>query len=116
MTATATSHGFVTARDNTVDVCNDVTIAKVQFSLRKIAFGRFEICLGLFDGRRPRHQLRKDLVDIPLRASLREANPRPKPPVRLTGGYCRDPRRGSEDLQERGCCPPAMRTKPRMWV
>ena len=49
----------IAAGDNTVNFRDDLTIAKVQFSLSEIAFGRFEFRLGLLDGRRPRHQLRQ---------------------------------------------------------
>ena len=46
----------VSARDDAVDLRDDVAVAKVEFSLGEIAPGGFEFRLRLFDGRRIRRQ------------------------------------------------------------
>ena len=62
----------VSARDDAVDVCDDVTIAKVEFSQSEVALGGFEFGLGLLDGRRFRRQPIERAVDIALGIELFE--------------------------------------------
>jgi hypothetical protein len=49
----------VPARDDAVDLRDDVTITKIQFGLSEIAVGGFEFSRGLLDGRSPGRELSK---------------------------------------------------------
>jgi hypothetical protein len=54
----------VPARDDAVNLRDDVTITKVQFGLSEIAVGDFEFSLGLFDGRSLGRELSEIAVDV----------------------------------------------------
>jgi hypothetical protein len=54
----------VPARDDAVDLRDDVTITKIQFGLSEIAVGGFEFSLGLLDGRSLGRELSKIAVDV----------------------------------------------------
>ena len=56
----------VAARDDAVDLRDDVAIAKIQFGLGEIAFGGFELGLGLLDGRRLGREPGERAVDVAL--------------------------------------------------
>ena len=54
----------VAARDDAVDLRDDVAVAKVQLGLSQIALGGFELGLGLLDGGRVRREPGEDAVDV----------------------------------------------------
>ena len=62
----------VPARDDAVNLRDDVTITKVQFGLSEIAVGDFEFSLGLLDSRSLGRELSKIAVDVALFFELRE--------------------------------------------
>ena len=62
----------VPARDDAVDLRDDVTITKVQFGLSEIAVGGFELGLGLLDGRSLGRELGEIAVDVALFCELVE--------------------------------------------
>ena len=62
----------VPARDDAVDLRDDVAIAKVQFGHSQIAFGGREFSLGLLDGRRLLRQPSERAVDVAFGIELLE--------------------------------------------
>jgi hypothetical protein len=54
----------ISARDDAVDLRDDVAIAKVQFGHSQITLGGREFGFGLLDGRRLRRQLSERAVDV----------------------------------------------------
>jgi hypothetical protein len=56
----------VSTRDDAINLRNDVTVTKVQFSLSEFVVGGFEFSLGLLDGRSLRRELGESAVDIAL--------------------------------------------------
>ena len=60
----------ISARHNTVNLSDNVTVTKVEFGLNEIAVGGFEFRLRLLDGRCIRRQSSKRAVDIALIQSL----------------------------------------------
>ncbi len=54
----------VSARDDAVDLRDDVAVAKIELGLGEIALGGFELGLGLLDGGRLRRQPGERAVDV----------------------------------------------------
>src|SRR5262245_59494346 len=55
---------------DSVNLRDNVAIAKIEFGLGKIAFGRLEFCLGLLDPRRVLRQLSERTIYIALGIQL----------------------------------------------
>ena len=72
----------ISARDDAVDLRDDVAISKVEFGQSKIAVDSFELGLGLLDGRRHRGQPSERAVDVALALELFEHLLR-RQPVRM---------------------------------
>src|SRR6516162_6960602 len=62
----------VPARNDAVNLCDDVTITKIQFGLSEIAFGGFELGFGLLDGRSLGRDLSEIAVDVAVFCELVE--------------------------------------------
>jgi hypothetical protein len=62
----------VPTRDDAVYLGDDVAITKIQFGLSEIAFGGFELGLGLLDGRSLGRELSEIAVDVALFCELVE--------------------------------------------
>ena len=56
----------VSARDDAVDLRDDVAVAKIELGLGEIALGDFELGLGLLDGRRVGRQPGEGAIDVAL--------------------------------------------------
>ena len=62
----------VSARDDAIDLRDDVAVAQVEFGLGEIALGGFELGLGLLDVRRVGRQPSEGAVDVALFFELLE--------------------------------------------
>jgi hypothetical protein len=60
----------VPARDDAVNLGDDVTIAKVQLSLSELLVGGLEFSLGLFDGRSVHRKSIERAVNVALSFEL----------------------------------------------